>query len=231
MIFPDMGPSWCCGDDDRFTFILLVFFSALAFRDVFFVETPAAFDVDFLFGLGRGIGGDGFGDTFFNLVVLGSGVVGKRLERSGCFTGVDWFDGFIGDDGLVLGQTHTLVDGFEEFTDYLTVTRNLDLDTGVVFMTINHGKGFAGLAIDVLGDIFGIDVTIGAELATTNVGLVWIGTGVAMIGMTGELLHDKDLIVSGETRGMCLLGEVHLTDCSGRHGDSTTGRCDVFELG
>lgn len=231
MICPNMGPSWCCGDDDRFTFIFLVFFSTFAFRDVFFIETPPSLDVDFLFGLGLRIGGDGFGNAFFDLIVLGGGIVGQRLKRSGCFAGVDWLDGFIGDDGLVFGQTHTLVDGFKEFTDHLTVTRDLDLDTGVVFMTINGGEGFAGFAVDVLGDIFGVDVTIGAELATTDVGLIWVGTGVAMASMTGELLHDKDLIVSGKTRGICILGEVDLTDCSGRHGDGTTSRCDVFKLG
>ena len=227
MIFPDMPP-WCRGDDDRLTFILLVFLSTLAFRDVFFVEAPTAFDVDFLFGLGDG---DGLGGTFFDLVVFGGGVVGQRLKGRGRFASVDGLDGFIGDDGLVLGETHALVDGFEEFPDHLTVTRDLDLDPSVVSMTIDGGEGFTGFAVDVLGDVFGVDVTKRAELTATDVGLVWVGTGVAMAGVAGELLHDEDLIVPRETRGICLLGKMHLTHRSGRHGDGSTSRGDVLKLG
>ena len=126
----------------------------------------------------------------------------------------------VADFGGAAAQTKAPLHGFQQTAHRFASGRNLHASAEVGFR-IDTRKCPVASAVEILGHVEGVPMTLDAESAAPFVDLVGIGARGAMSGMMGEGLHDIGLIVVGQARVVRDGGELNLTD-ERRHDD---GRC------
>ena len=120
------------------------------------------------------------------------------------------------DRGLQLAEAKSALHRLEKFADRVAIGGNLHLHA-LVGIQVDDRESVAGFVEEVLRNIEGTFVPLGAESLTLQVDLIRPSALGAVRGVLGERTHHIELVVVGKARVGCgNRRETHLTGAA-RH--------------